>query len=360
MVFSENRISNIYPAATAPKTVVTNAAKAVKDENVGSIAIGTFGDQDDKSFYIMQKGFAGLNRSDIIKVKNIRNISYTPAAKMQRELKSQVIKLSPRVNNGNPVAGETYIVNITFEQFLSLSEYERYVKFGAVKAYTGMTPTQFYKQMALSIANGFMRDINQDLVEIYLMNNEAGSSLTKVEIGSKVSDYASVATAYGVVVMEKEQDWVLGRIEQLSVPFTVQPNTINIPGADGVSVEEALWATYIDDANPIETADLPKISAPVVGNGKKTADLEWFLMGTRGDTYRNNKWPKVIDTKYMVDPSEEYDYVTINYYFEGTGENVQKSEKTIYIPCITDDADSGLIGTVATAYKTAFDTILDI
>jgi hypothetical protein len=55
-------------------------------------------------------------------------------------------------------------------------------------------------------------------------------------------------------------------------------------------------------------------------------------MGERGDIYRNVGWPNVIPTKYLVvDETKDYDVLDIHYYYEGAGENPQKSEKDITI-----------------------------
>ena len=54
-------------------------------------------------------------------------------------------------------------------------------------------------------------------------------------------------------------------------------------------------------------------------------------MGERGDQYRNMGWPNVIPTKYLVDPSKEYDVLNIHYFYQGDGISVQKSEKDIQI-----------------------------
>ena len=68
-----------------------------------------------------------------------------------------------------------------------------------------------------------------------------------------------------------------------------------------------------------------------VGNGYKMADLEYFCMGERGDQYRNVLWPKSIPTKYFVDPTKEYYCLDIHYAYQGTCEDIQKSEKTLTI-----------------------------
>ena len=54
-------------------------------------------------------------------------------------------------------------------------------------------------------------------------------------------------------------------------------------------------------------------------------------MGERGDQYRNVWWPKSIPTKYFVTPTSSYYALDIHYAYQGTCEDIQKSEKTITI-----------------------------
>lgn len=124
-----------------------------------------------------------------------------------------------------------------------------------------------------------------------------------------------------IIVREIEQPWTLGIKQEEAVAFTVSTPLIVASGV------EVAWATVTD-----ETA-----SSTVLGNGKKTADLEYFLMGERGDIYRNMGWPNVVPTRYLADATKQYDYIDIHYAYAGTCEDVQKSEKdiTLVIPAGT-------------------------
>ena len=66
-------------------------------------------------------------------------------------------------------------------------------------------------------------------------------------------------------------------------------------------------------------------------NGKQVADLEFFLAGEKGDIYRGVGYPNVINTEYLVDSAKAYNFIDIHYAYVGSGEGVQKSEKTISI-----------------------------
>jgi len=99
----------------------------------------------------------------------------------------------------------------------------------------------------------------------------------------------------------------------------------------------------------------------VIRNGKQIADLEYFLMGERGDMYRHLGWPNYVPTKYLVDPTAAYDVIDIHYAYVGANHSVQKSEKTLTIVCPTDEAaGTATLGTVATAVAGKVDTALVI
>lgn len=54
-------------------------------------------------------------------------------------------------------------------------------------------------------------------------------------------------------------------------------------------------------------------------------------MGERGDQYRNMGWPNVIETKYLVDPTKQYDVLELHFAFTDSGVNSYRSEKDITI-----------------------------
>ena len=64
--------------------------------------------------------------------------------------------------------------------------------------------------------------------------------------------------------------------------------------------------------------------------------MEYFYMGERADLYRNVGFPMVVPTAYLVDPTKEYCYIDIDYYYAGEGNEVQKSNKqlTLVIPAV--------------------------
>jgi hypothetical protein len=252
-------------------------------------------------------------RSDLIDPKNVLWVKYTPAADMARKLKTVTVTLDPAAHDEEltPNVGQDYILRINFRQFASLGDQDTYVKHGAVRIFKGMTASDFYREMAISLAKNFSRELTK-LVEIKLSDGTVvkPSDTKKTLTGTYTS----------LVIEEVEQEWTLGIKPQEAVYFDVIPATIAYSG------EELTWGVTVNGA-----------TATPVGNGKLIAGLEYFCMGERGDMYRGIGWPNTIPTKYLVDENKTYDVIDIHYAYVGSNESVQKSEKTLTIVGETAD-----------------------
>ena len=268
-------------------------------------------------------------RSDLIDPKNVLWVKYTPAADMARKLKTVTVTLDPAAHDEKltPNVGQDYILRINFRQFASLGDQDTYVKHGAVRIFKGMTASDFYREMAISLAKNFSRELTK-LVEIKLNDGTV----------VKPSDTKETLTGTytSLVIEEVEQEWTLGIKPQEAVYFDVIPATIAYSG------EELTWGVTAEGA-----------TATPVGNGKLIADLEYFCMGERGDMYRGIGWPNNIVTKYLVDATKAYDVIDIHYAYIGSNESVQKSEKTLTI--VGETAD---LADIKTAIQTALGVTL--
>lgn len=297
--FSTNQVRQLYVAKALETTHVLASGAA------GSIAVKN--DTAKNHLYFEYKGADNLMRSDLIDIKNILYAKATDADDMAHELKSVTVTLATDVNGGAPVAGQDYILRIVFRQYVGMSDEDQYFKYGMVHAYAGMTASDFYKKLALSLAKNFSREV-VPLVKFTLTNSK--NEAVPVDATTKESSLTETYTA--LVIYEVEQPWRLGIMEQTPVYFTVQPTTITVNG------DERIWGT-VGDTDPAGTID----------NGKKIADLEYFCMGERGDIYRGVGFPNNIPTTYLVDPTVKYNVIDIHYAYVGSNESVQKSEKTI-------------------------------
>lgn len=317
VTFSVNQVRQLY-VATSLKTPHVLASDAA-----GSIAVKN--DTVKSHLYFEYKGADNLMRSDLIDTKNILYAKATDATAMAHNLKSVTVALDSNVNGGAPVAGQDYILRIAFKQYVGMSDEDQYFKYGMVHAYAGMSASEFYKVLAVSLAKNFSREI----VPLIKIEIKTASATTEVTPTTKVADLKDTYT--GVVVTEVEQPWRLGVMAQTPVYFTVQSVPVTVNG------DERHWAT------------LTESTSGSIGNGKTIADLEYFCMGERGDMYRQVGWPHNIPTTYLVDPTKTYCVFDIHYAYVGSNESVQKSEKTITIVC----ADKAELNKVITAFNTA-------
>lgn len=324
--FSTNQVRQLYVAKTlkTPRVLATDTA--------GSIAVKS--DTAKNHLYFEYKGADNLMRSDLIDIKNILYAKATDADDMAHELRAVTVTLDSEVNAA-PVAGQDYILRIAFKQYVGMSDEDQYFKYGMVHAYAGMTASDFYKKLALSLAKNFSREI-VPLVKFILTDSEDEA----VPVDATTKESSLTGTYKALVIDEVEQPWRLGIMEQTPVYFEVQPVPVTVNG------DERIWGK-VEETEPAGT----------IANGKKIADLEYFCMGERGDMYRGVGYPNNIPTTYLVDPTVKYNVIDIHYAYVGSNESVQKSEKTItlVVPKVgaTNSASNKLANDIIKAINTA-------
>ena len=295
--FSVNQNRQLFVA----KNVVTTTPAAVGDLKLGGDTAGTY-------MYFQHMGHGGLTRSDKIDLSNVMYAKTTKAGALSRKLKNATVTLDSEVNGGNPISGQDYVLRIFFRQYIGNSDIYQEAKYGVVHGYKGMTASDFYKTLALSLAMNFSKEVIP-LLKFYLKTASGNTEVT-----SSTAKSTLTGTYTGVIIEEAEQPWRLGVRKQEEVFFDVIPTTVLF------NSDEVTWGTVENGT-----------SETIIKNGKKMADLEYFCMGERGDQYRQIGWPHNLETKYLVDPEKEYNVLDIHYYFSDSGVNVQKSEKDITI-----------------------------
>lgn len=332
--FSTNQVRQLY-VATALKS-----PNVIASDTAGSIAVKS--DTAKSHLYFEYMGAGGMTRSDLIDIKNILYAKATDADDLAYDLAKYKLTLDDTVNGGEPVVAQDYILRIAFRNYPGLSEEDQYFKYGMVHAVTGMTASDFYKTLALSLVKNFSRE-EQGLLKFYLETGgtDAGTVAgTPTEVTKDTKESSLTGTYTGIVIEEAPQDWILGVMEQAPVNFTIQPDLIIDNG------DERIWGVVKKVAS---TNSIP--------DGHKIADLEYFCMGERGDIYRMVGFPYVIRTKYLVDPDIKYNVIDIHYAYVGPNESVQKSEKdiTIVVPKVgaNNQASNALANSIISAINTA-------
>ena len=287
-VFSTNQNRQLYVVDT-----VNYDPKNPKEIQVLTQENGIGLKTSDGKVFFKYHGYDGLMRTDLIDPKSIVYAKKTSAVALRRNLKQATVSLNSGVNEGKPIAGQDYIVRIYINNYVSPNN--TIVKYGAVHATAAMSSdvNVFYNALADSLNKNFSKEITPL--------------------------FTFAARESGVVITEVEQPGAIGSQSSDPVMFEVIPTTVLLEG------EEVSWAVVDLKSGKVAITN----TGQVIKNGKKIADLEYFCMGERGDQYRNQGWPNVIPTKYLVNPDLEYDVIDIHYSFSDTGVNSQKSEKDI-------------------------------
>lgn len=309
-VFSINQVRQLY------------VAKALKESTAPLTTAGDImpkADAAKTTLYFQSMSPAGIVASDKIDIKNVISAKATASKDLAHKLVRYSVTLDADVS-ATPVAGQNYILRLAFRQYIGLSEEDQYFKYGEVIARSGMTASDFYKKMAISLAKNLENKTESTpLVNIYL--NSAASDETDVPVTATTKESDLNKDDYDKIIIEEaEQPWVLGMMPQAFIPFTPQFLTITVDG------EDRLWGVATVVA-----------SNKIVPDGHLIADLEYFCMGARGDIYRGMGYPNIIKTTYLVDPSAAYDVLDIHYFYTGSNESVQKSEKTITLVAVDGD-----------------------
>jgi len=400
-VFSQNQVQQLYVARAY------KSGALVPSDTLGTIRAHS--DSAKTHLYFQHVGAGGIVRSDLIGLDKIMNATVTPSAKMAYSYKKSLLTVDPNVGL---VVGQDYQVRLEFRNFIGMSDEDQYLKEGIARVATGMTLDQFYTVLYNSLVMNMKRDItalcNVSLYQVaastVLPTNTgvtvtakalttAGNSIkfaiasisagaaavTTVTANGITTITASLTTAahtiadlkslitgdttansliivtgtdatsvaldatataltgggnQGIYLEEALQPWHLGTFPVSIIHFSIIPLQVTI---DQTTKETSTWG-IVADVTPTTTAQ----------NGKNIADLEYFCMGNRGDDYRMVKFPYVIPTTYLVDPTAKYDVLNVHYYSTSSNEGVSRAEKDITVVA-ADDGSHTLMNSIVTA-----------
>ena len=322
-VFSTNQVRQLY--------VVDNVASS---ESALATAGDIFAKKSGDDIYFKYVGALGdTMRTDIVNQKQLIYTSVATSDKLAYKLKGQKITLNPNVNGGAPIEGRDYLLRVLFSEYIGISPVDKTLKYGTVHITPGMTASDFYAEMAYSLMQSQKKEPNPIMnVAVIVSGDFEGNEISDTDTPQ---DIKSMGTIEGIVIFEAGQPWHLGVMPQGVIKIDAQVTRITYNGDDSI-----FWGV-------VEDATMP--SSYVLPEGQKIADLEYFCMGERGDQYRNAGWPNVIPTKYLVDPTAEYDLYTIHYAYVGEGTHQEKSEK---------DIQFAVLKSASSAFKTKLNAVL--
>lgn len=322
-VFSTNQVRQLY--------VVDNVASS---ESALATAGDIFAKKSGDDIYFKYVGALGdTMRTDIVNQKQLIYTSVATSDKLAYKLKGQKITLNPNVNGGAPIEGRDYLLRVLFSEYIGISPVDKTLKYGTVHITPGMTASDFYAEMAYALMQSQKKEPNPIMnVAVIVSGTFEGNEISDTDT---LQDIKGMGTIEGIVIYEAGQPWHLGVMPQGVIKIDAQVTRITYNGDDSI-----FWGV-VEDATMPSGYELPE--------GQKIADLEYFCMGERGDQYRNAGWPNVIQTKYLVDPTAEYDLYTIHYAYVGEGTHQEKSEK---------DIQFAVLKSASSAFKTKLNAVL--
>lgn len=279
MGYTDNQVRHLYVA----KTIVGTAPA-----NEGDLQLVKQGNTAYFKYMSPNKQLVVSDKIDLDKIEYVKTIQ---AAKMQKKLKKHTITLTE-----DPIAGQEYIIRLTFKNYIGLGDNNMAFKYGMG---SGTTKAALLADLEKSLKAN-LKDVNV---------------LAEVKVEEET-----------LVITEVAQDWVRGKMAKAVIPFEVDFLPINIEGVETID-----WAT-----ETITEGD-------AIPNGYDIADMEYFYMGNRGDLYRGMGYPHNIETTYLVKETDNYNVLEIHYSYVGANESVQKSEKDITI------VSTGDLGAIETA-----------
>ena len=326
-VFSINQVRHLYVAKT-----LKSGTDLLASDPAGSILPKA--DTNKTTLWFQYMSPAGVVSSDKINISDIISTKSTASSKMAHPLTVKELKLDSAVS-ATPVAGQEYIIRLAFRQYIGLSEEDQYFKYGMALATSGMSASDLYKKLALSVVKN-IKDTTP-LVKVYL-----ATATSNKEVTSSTKEADLYDTYTGILFEQVEQPWILGKMPQAFIPFEVQTVPITVNGLSQT------WGT-VEDKDPKNKVE----------NGHLIADLEYFCMGARGDFYRGMGYPNNIVTTYLVDPSKKYDTLDIHYAYIGNNESVQKSERDITLVCEDDGSHTAMKALIAAINTATGLTIAD-
>lgn len=298
-VFSTNQTRHLY------------VAKSIKTEEqivsaAGDLKLVTTGDAP----YFLYVGADGTPmRSDLL--TNVEHVKVTSSDAMKKTLPATYMSIS------DVVAGQHYIMKVTFKNFLGASEEHTLTVVADYTAKTGDAAKNVYAGLAVVLAKNLSKHVTP-LATVHLATAKSWSGAVDVKASDDPTKLTGSYT--GIIIRSAKQPHVLGTKSADVVNFDVAIAPITANGVDTI----------------VGVIDNTFVSNLTVDNGETIADMEYFYMKERADQYGNMGWPNVVHTEYLVDPTKKYNTLDIHYSYVGSNEAVQKSEKTITIVSESD------------------------
>lgn len=316
-----------------------------------------------------------LTKADIFSVidsyrKGDQLPGVTPTSLTKFAKKIVAVSVNPDDTTNNVFTSiDTASLNLNIRNYLVIGQDNTYLKQGYAQLHDGITPQEVLVRVAKSLVDNLKRDTNLGIkVSIGTLNTSTGVITTTVSTDTLAKNkldvlvlnvngssnppslapntsVANLAATDLILIEETMLDWDLGKYNFERPDFEVSYTPITVGGVSGLVQDDYEWAT-------IENYSFKNIGAP---NGYAYADLEYFVQGMRGNSLRKDWFPYSTYTQPLIDPTQEYESLVIDYSYRGDAEDVQKSPANLYVVAKAPSGGaSSTIDTIITALETAF------
>ena len=299
--FNTNQTRHFYVVGAVDANVDTNLDIAMKQAETGEI------------FFSYKNADGLLTRTDTIDPKKIVSLRKATAAQMAQPILAHKITAKSGVISSSLV-GKAISCMVTVHQMFDYDDansltYTATLVGDNTNLASANSYTAFFKAMALELA----KVLPADLVKVY-----CGS--TEVTKNTAISAITGSPTA--IYLIPKIQKYVRGKLSAETATLSVASRIHD--GEDTIWVEDK-----VDTVANINTADSQSLTPTVIPAVYAIADLEYFSLGERGDYYRGFRFPNDYNTTYAINLGSSYDMLSIEYYWQGDAENVQKSPRLL-------------------------------
>ena len=329
--FNTNQTRHFYVAGAIDANVDTNLDIAFKVSATGEM------------FFVYKNADGLLTRTDTIDVKKVKSVNKVAAAAMATKLKMQELQADTNkltFGASSPLIGKVLNLTITFHGVFDYDMDNSTVVVASVvgDSVNTASASAFYKALAVAIAKALpQNDPKYPMLKVFC----SATAVTEVTKNTAVGDIAGTATK--VILVQGAQKYVRGKLTGEPVPFSVSSKY------SPSNVEDIDWLTEASHEQKASTVT----GNLIVPANYVLADLEYFALGERGDVYRQFNFPNDYTPTYAINPnSGDYNVLTIEYFWAGNAENVQKSPRLLQIAAPATESND-IVATLYDAVEAA-------
>lgn len=318
----ELAVGNAYATETTVATFISGASdKELKVLSADGTVVGA-----NKPFYVLQKtagdAAKGLNY-EFTDVINPRHVERVTLAEYAPEV-LKAVKIDGFATAGVVAAQRTYEVEIQIESDLSPENFEK------IQGYY-VTGEVLGADTATTVRNGVLTSLNKNLAR-------RGNG-----------EFTAVADGTGILITEKYQDNIPGKIPGKKLRFDVVGKVFNNV-ANGYNSNLGLL-----------TSTVTVQPSPGNGTGKFATNFEWFVKGYKYDRDRGTGYPADFMDRipFYTSKSGVYNTIQVIYFTPRTETSVERQYKvlTILVDKVTNTlANNAATNSVLTDIRTAVGT----